>query len=131
MNILDEVNKVLKKDIVPTVEEVIEETTPVSYKVEIVPNPNMRIFHTNFEISESHIQVFYRPLRESSEEYLTKIGRIGATIVRRLFRIPGVTRVFVHPYSLDIEKGECFEWNQIEPKVIEVIMKSAPKPKSS
>lgn len=125
MNILDEFNNVLK----PIIERVIKGPTPV--KVEIVPNPNIRIFHTNFEISKSHIQIFYRPLRESSKEYLTKIGRKGATIVRRLFKIPGVTEVFVHPYSLGIKKGECFKWDEIEDRVIEVIMKSAPKPKAS
>ncbi|MDD3475172.1 MAG: NifU N-terminal domain-containing protein [Candidatus Dojkabacteria bacterium] len=129
MNILDEVNKVFKRNVEPTVEEVIEEPTPVPYEVEIVPNPNMRNYHTNFEISKSHIQIFYRPLRESTGGYLIEVGRKGATIVRRLFKIPGVTEVFVHPYSLGIKKGKCFKWDEIEPKVIEVIMKSAPKPK--
>ena len=127
MNIL---NKLFGKNIGPAVEkEPIEESTPLPYEVEIVPNQNMRNYNTNFEISKSHIQIFYRPLRESSKEYLTEVGRKGATIVRRLFRIPGVTEVFINPYRLWIIKGECFKWNDIEPKVIETIMKSVPKPR--
>jgi len=101
------------------------EVMPV--KAETHSNADMRTYHTNFEISKTHTRIFWRPLRESSDKYLKEVGRKGATLVRRLFRIPGITQIFVDPYSVGIEKGMNFSWDNLEPIIIETITKSAPR----
>jgi hypothetical protein len=87
---------------------------------------NMTSFNLNFEVSDSRIEVFYRPLRESSREYLRKVGPIGSKIVQALFKIDGITEVFIKPYEVTIEKGEAFGWYEIDPLVEAILLDQAP-----
>lgn len=96
-------------------------------KVETHPNEDIRTYHTNFEISNSHLEIFYRPLRESSDEYLKKVGRKGSILIRRLMKIPGITEIFSAPYSVGVKKGQNFIWGEIEPQILETIEKSRPR----
>jgi hypothetical protein len=70
-------------------------------------------FHTNFEVSQSVIEDFYRPLRTSSDEYLKKIGHNGAQLVRKLMELPGVTEIFIQPYEVNIHIGKAFSWSEV------------------
>lgn len=71
-------------------------------------------FHTNFEVSQSVIEDFYRPLRTSSDEYLKKIGHNGAQLVSKLMKLPGVTEIFIQPYEVTIHIGKAFSWNEVD-----------------
>ena len=88
---------------------------------ERVLNPRLRVYHVNFEISQSVIESFKRPLRETSEKYLKKVGERGTLLLREIFAIPGVTEVYIEPYELDVEKGYAFSWGEIEPAVMEAL----------
>lgn len=89
--------------------------------VESVPNPNFRNYHVNTEISQVPTLDFWRPLRESSKEYLERAGEVGSTLLRKVFDIPGVNHVIMEPYVLSVIKGEAFDWEEVEPPVLEAI----------
>jgi hypothetical protein len=83
------------------------------------------VIHFPIEISESTHERFCRPLRDSSETYLLKVGKIGRKIIKGLFTIRGITEVAIKPYQLILEKGECFSWDKdIMPKVKKVIRRA-------
>jgi len=84
---------------------------------------NERTFHFNVEISQSKFQDFWRPLDESSDEYLKIVGKPGSALIRAAIQMDGVARVYIRPYELQIRKGEAFEWEDIEAKIIEVLTK--------
>jgi hypothetical protein len=72
-----------------------------------------RKFSTNFEVSRTQIQDFWRPLRDSSEQYLKEIGSDGARLVRKLMDLPGVTEIWIHPYEVTVEISKAFDWNSM------------------
>lgn len=96
-------------------------------RVETHPNSEVRTYHPNFEISKAHIENFWRPVRPESKEYLKKLGRKGAVLVRRLLALSGVSEVTIKPYEVIVHKGLNFSWDDIEPKVLETIEMSMPK----
>ena len=96
-------------------------------RVETHPNSDVRTYHPDFEVSKAHIENFWRPVRPESKEYLKKLGRKGAVLVRRLLALHGVAEVTIQPYQLMVKKGLNFSWDNIEPKVLETIEMSMPK----
>jgi len=74
------------------------------------PSDSRKEFHANFEVSQSAIENFYRPLRLSSERYLERVGPTGAKLVRRLITLPVVTEIWVKPYEVTIYIGQAFSW---------------------
>lgn len=85
-------------------------------------DPHRREYGVTVEISQQPIHSFMRPLgRESSERYLKDVGEVGTVLLRELFAIPGVSKVFITPYELTIDKGLAFNWDEIEPSIIEVL----------
>jgi len=100
------------------IDEIVEETIKKLAKEQGVPNGKQVVviyqglaeFHTNFEVSSSVIEDFMRPLRESSKEYLNKVGVQGAILVAKLMNLPGITEVWIHPYEVSIKIGQVFNW---------------------
>ena len=84
----------------------------------------MATYHVNFEISESHHESFFRPLRDESEEYLRNVGEIGEKIVRELFEIPGIIVVTIESYGIEIHKGRAFEWKNITSSILDILKES-------
>lgn len=94
-------------------------------RVERVPNPQVLVFHVNRVISRAAIQDFWRPLRENSEQYLAKVGKKGAEIVRRVLRLPGVSEVFISPYELSVTIAGVYSWESLEPSILKVLCRVA------
>ncbi len=93
-------------------------------KVQTVPNPEVRVYNLTTEISKHHIHNFWRPLREgSSDKYLEEVGELGASLLHEVFALPGVNEVFIKPYELSVTKGDAFEWDEIEPDILEALKK--------
>ncbi|MCL5016506.1 MAG: NifU N-terminal domain-containing protein [Patescibacteria group bacterium] len=78
------------------------------------PNESIREYNVRVEISQSPRESFQRPLRDSSETYLTAVGEVGADLVRRLMAVPGVTEVAIYPYTVRITKAPSFSWEETE-----------------
>lgn len=72
----------------------------------------LRGYHTNFEISKDQIEIFYRPLAESSESNLTKVGNVGARLVRNVLALSGVVEIFIKPYELTVKIGHAFDLDE-------------------
>ena len=90
-------------------------------RVESHPNSRVRDFHINRVVSQSVIEHFMRPLRDSSESYLTKVGDPGAEVVRSLMRLPGVTEIFIKPYVVGVHISDVHDWDSLEPSVLRVL----------
>lgn len=89
--------------------------------VKSFPNKQIREYSMDVEICESRREEFYRPLRDSSENPLNRLGKVGKTMVKNIMSIPGVTEVTIDPYSLRIEIAEAFSWSDVEPLIVEAI----------
>jgi hypothetical protein len=83
--------------------------------------PYEKYFHLPAEISKTHFQNFYRPLRDSSEGYLDKVGEIGRKVIKGLFKIEGIEDVSIYPYKMAIRIGHSFTWDDIIPEVKKMI----------
>lgn len=76
-----------------------------------------REYHLKKLISKTSIQDFHRPLRTSSERYLNEVAYPGNQIIKKLFDIPGVIEVWVHPYELSVKIAKMFSWEESSPKI--------------
>ena len=85
---------------------------------------NSRIFYTTTEISQTQIENFWRPLRDSSSEYLKKVGPVGTELLKKILALQGVEEVWIHPYEIFVIIGEAFDWEDIEPRIIEFLKKT-------
>lgn len=92
-----------------------------------VLNPQVRQFETAFPVSRAHINHFPFPLQEGpgwgTERELTAIGPIAETLLRNLNEIAGIKEVFTNLYSITVTKGRAFDWEDIEPPVLEALVK--------
>lgn len=85
------------------------------------PNQEVREYSLDVEICETRREMFYRPLRETSENPMNRLGKIGKALVKNIMSIPGVTEIDIDPYCLRIHIAEAFKWGDVEPLVIEAI----------
>ncbi len=90
-----------------------------SIKEEIIGDDE-KIYHFGIEISQSS-EVFYRPLRPSSDSYLAKVGPAAAKIVKELFRYDnGVETIRVYSYIIQVKKATLFEWDPIRDILLDI-----------
>lgn len=79
---------------------------------EFVPSPDYMRVHLNKEISNSRVESFCRPLNDSSQKYLEKLGPLGKSLILKFFLINGITEITIEPYELRFEKGKAFLWTE-------------------
>lgn len=72
----------------------------------------MREYHTNFQISKDQIEIFYRPLGETAESNLIKLGNVGSRLVRSVLALSGVVEIFIKPYALTVKIGKAFDLDE-------------------
>ncbi len=93
-----------------------EKKMALQIKKESPPNSNVIPFYTTAEISQFQLHTFYRPLRDTSEQYLKDVGGKGAELIRKVMAIPGINTVSISPYKLSlIRSSSLFKWEDIEP----------------
>lgn len=95
----------------------------MKYKIEECPNQNILCFHVTEKISSNFMisidsmetfEMFKDEIRKDEREFLKHLS--GA-----LLAIHGVTEITFDKYEISVEKGEVFDWENIEPDVIHVI----------
>ena len=69
------------------------------------PNPNCMVFNTRMQLAESQIEMG------------PDLGSVGQEIQK----MRGVTDVFVGRYHVQVEKGECFTWDEVAPQISEFL----------
>lgn len=50
-------------------------------------------------------------------------SRSKPVFIDDMMKIPGVTEVSVSKYSVTLQKGDVFEWDEIHPKITEILEK--------
>lgn len=77
--------------------------------VQPTENPNIRAYHTKFEMSES--------LESGDRNNSDVLGEFGKLILG----IRGVVQVHVTPYALQAQKAPLFSWPEIEPAIQKIL----------
>ena len=93
------------------------------WKVEIYhhPNPEIRSFLTNIEISAHRVEKFKRPLEKDWENSLKQLGVIGGQVAKEIMAIQEVEEIYIKPKEMRIKKATSSSWDKIEKKVVEIL----------
>lgn len=86
-------------------------------KVEFWPPPNdphVCIIHVSKQVTQEPILTFVSPESQVREQ---------TPLVKELFATPGVKRIRISPYEIQINKANVFEWDEFLPIVEAVILK--------
>lgn len=74
-------------------------------------NPDMRAWLSRRELCESSLEGYSRRSRYPKHSALAEL----------LFTIPGICQLYVTPYELTVYKSMAFSWDEIAPRVAEII----------
>lgn len=77
--------------------------------VQPTSDPNMKAYHTRFEMSSGPEQ--------GSRGNFDELGEFG----RLFLKIKGIVQVHVCPYTLLVTKASLYEWPEIDPDVIKIL----------
>lgn len=84
------------------------------YRIETVPNPEMRTIH----VEEMLFSGWFGPRYKFSD--YEKLSEGDKAFVDALVSIPGVVKVYLSPYQCSVEKGGVFDWDEIIPPILRV-----------
>jgi len=80
-------------------------------------NAIIQTYHLNQVITEAIIEDFY-----GEEDISRRTFKKTADLVRKLFKIPGVSRITLSDrYEITLQKGKLFDWKSIRPEVTSVL----------
>lgn len=91
------------------------------------PNREIKSFLTPEEIFPPRVEFIRRPLGKDSEETLKSLGVIGAQVVKEIMAIEGVMEIRVKPNEIRMKKEELFSWEDIEGKILEILIRAVRK----
>lgn len=80
-----------------------------------INNPNARAYHVRQELTE---KAMFSVDRGDSSDYN---GNPVAGITELLLAIRGVTSITLRPYQATVTKAVAFDWDEIEPRVLECL----------
>jgi hypothetical protein len=79
-------------------------------------NTGLRTYHTNQVVTEAIIENFYGEKNISGAT-----SKKTADLVKKLFGIPGVSKISLARYEISLQKGEVFEWKEMHPEIMWVL----------
>jgi len=82
-------------------------------EVEFHPNHNMATFHVSEQVTDDYILTFESPKWQAKKK---------TPMVDKLFSIKGVSKITLQALEIGIEKGQVFTWEELRPKIEEVIL---------
>ena len=91
------------------------------------PNPEIKSFLTQVEISAPRVEKFRTPLKKDREADLNGLGAIGAQIVRDIMKVPGVQEIHMKPKEIRMKKELSSSWQDIEEKILEILERALRK----
>lgn len=81
--------------------------------VEFAPNPNSMTLQVDKRVTNSMIEMFDCPSRDSSAQPL---------YIKKIFNnIDGIEQIFLGQYHIHLLKGTIFNWNKLLPRIIEIL----------
>lgn len=95
----------------------------MKYKIEEYPNPHRIGVHLTKKLTEEMIISFHSAKSVLDQKDYTgePVDEDVRLLAGALYQIDGINDVTIKPYHISIGKGECFEWQDIEPEVIRTI----------
>ena len=88
------------------------------------PNPEIRSFLTNTEISSYRVEKFRKPLEKGWETNLKQLGVIGAQVAKEILAIPDIHEIHIKPKEIRVKKEGSSSWEAIESKVVEILIRA-------
>jgi len=83
---------------------------------------NMRTYKVTAQISTTRRPTLFPRLSATEEEHFdTRVGKIGARIVHRLFLINGIDLVYLEKDQVSVKIDPNFKWDQIEMEILQVL----------
>jgi len=93
-------------------------------RIETFPNPDARSYHTTKRISDHLVCSFRKPFEEYIlEKYLEGIGRKGKKLLKELFALEELVRIYIEPYELVVTKNSFSCWEDVESGIFRAIEK--------
>lgn len=65
--------------------------------------------------------VLDRPIAESPKSFATPASAVGDPVAARLFAIPGVTNLLIHPTWITVNKSPETAWKTLKPAIAKAI----------
>ncbi len=96
-------------------------------EIYIHPNPEIRSFLTNTEISAYRVEKFKKPPEKNWDHTLKQLGVIGAQVAKEILAIHGVNEIHIKPKEIRIKKEISSPWEAIEKKVVEILTRALRK----
>lgn len=98
----------------------------IDWQIEIYlhPNPEIRSFLTNTEISAYRVEKFKKPPEKEWEHTLKQLGVIGAQVAKEILAIHDVNEIHIKPKEIRIKKESSSSWETIEKKVVEILIRA-------
>ena len=93
-------------------------------KITVFPSPKdpfYREYSPNKLICLKKMKVFVPPLSWNESYNLEKIGHRGSEIIRSVIIIEGIVEVIIQPYRLIVGIGKAFDWEKIDPAIIDAL----------
>ena len=91
------------------------QTQPATLKIVVEEsNDDLRVFHTNFELTELPEFFISRHEQPSEVEW--------SALAFEVVQLPGVERITLRPYWLSVQKGTAFEWEAISPAIKQLLL---------
>lgn len=83
--------------------------------------PDCSILLDNPKPRAAQVVVFPSPSGDSNRRVYHTRAVMGEAARQWFMDVPGVNSAHVEPYRAEIEKGQCFEWDEIHLRIIDVI----------
>lgn len=82
----------------------------VKYWIQDVPNPDIKVIHTTHRFNDGRVNM---SLLASPTELTVP--------QRQLLRLDGVEEVTLKGYTVSVNKGRAFYWNEVLPNVLKIL----------
>jgi len=85
------------------------------------PNPMIRSYLVEENISSLRVEHLKGPLTDETAKILCKLGLIGAQVAKEILGIKGVNEIRMKPTEVWVKKTESSSWDEIEAKILSII----------
>ena len=85
------------------------------------PNPEIRSYLTTDMIARPVFDTFEPPFKENPDRLSTRLGMIGAQVVREILSVPGIAQLRIKPKELRIKKEAAASWDDMEEAILRIV----------
>jgi hypothetical protein len=93
------------------------------------PNPQIRSYLVEEDISSFQVEHLKSPLTAETLKGLAKLGRIGAQVAKEVLELREIQEIRLKPKEVWVKKAESASWNEIEEKIRNILKRAIRKKK--